>query len=294
MSDEKRWYYRSGVRYTGDKFYRGTSKDGGSRQVPTKCSRCGGSGRFAHYGVCFRCGGDGLDPVPDRVYTAEKLERLNAAAEKRASAKQDAWIERCKAALAEAQAQVEGFDVARIQGQLIVSSGVHKDIAFSNSLKRKVEKISDLLDHQLWTAPRAKFLVELVKQYNELAGKVQSEHNADLEAAKNPANWIRAGRQEIEGEVLSVKQYDSNFGPVTKVLIKSGHQKFFGSWTLGPVERGDRVKLRATVKPSADDKLFATFARPTNQERVESDEDREGRIDGEVALATHDSFYGRE
>jgi len=237
MSDEKRWDYRNGVRYTGDQFYRGPSKDGGSRQVPTKCSRCGGSGNFARFGVCFRCGGNGLDPVPDRVYTAEKLERLNAAAEKRASAKQDAWLNRCKAALAEAQAQVEGFDVARIQGQLIVSSGVHKDLAFSNSLKRKVEKISDLLDHQLWTVPRAKFLVELIKQYNDLAGKIQAEHKSDLEAAANPANWIRAGRQEIEGEVLSVKQYEGHYGVVTKVLIKSGHQKFFGSFTAFPVER---------------------------------------------------------
>jgi len=26
------------------------------------CRRCGGSGQYAHYGVCFRCGGSGTDP----------------------------------------------------------------------------------------------------------------------------------------------------------------------------------------------------------------------------------------
>lgn len=27
-----------------------------------ECTRCGGSGNFAHHGQCFRCGGTGIDP----------------------------------------------------------------------------------------------------------------------------------------------------------------------------------------------------------------------------------------
>ena len=27
-----------------------------------ECSRCGGSGNFAHHGECYRCGGNGIDP----------------------------------------------------------------------------------------------------------------------------------------------------------------------------------------------------------------------------------------
>lgn len=34
-----------------------------------ECQRCGGSGVYAHYGVCFRCGGRTIDPTPHREWT---------------------------------------------------------------------------------------------------------------------------------------------------------------------------------------------------------------------------------
>jgi len=32
------------------------------KTVEASCNRCGGGGRFFHYGTCFRCGGSGKDP----------------------------------------------------------------------------------------------------------------------------------------------------------------------------------------------------------------------------------------
>jgi hypothetical protein len=54
----------------------------------TKCSRCGGAGgaeQWRHTGYkCFQCGGDGKGPVKAaKLYTAEKLAKLNASQAKR-------------------------------------------------------------------------------------------------------------------------------------------------------------------------------------------------------------------
>jgi hypothetical protein len=54
----------------------------------TNCHRCGGAGgaeQWKHTGyTCFECGGNGKGPVKaSKLYTAEKLAKLNASAEKR-------------------------------------------------------------------------------------------------------------------------------------------------------------------------------------------------------------------
>ena len=42
------------------------------KTVEASCNRCGGSGRFFHYGTCFRCGGSGKDPSEkDWIHPAE-------------------------------------------------------------------------------------------------------------------------------------------------------------------------------------------------------------------------------
>ena len=42
------------------------------KSVEASCNRCGGSGRFFHYGSCFRCGGSGRDPSEkDWIHPAE-------------------------------------------------------------------------------------------------------------------------------------------------------------------------------------------------------------------------------
>lgn len=76
--------------------------------VRDRCHRCGGPGRIEAYrhvegGICFRCNGAQLEPEARRVplYTAERLAKLNATAERKAGRLRD------KAEAARAQAEAE-------------------------------------------------------------------------------------------------------------------------------------------------------------------------------------------
>lgn len=253
-------------------------------QVRQSCHRCGGSGRYSSYhGTCFRCGGNGVDPTPGKLYTRAKLDQLNAAQAKRRQTKEDAHLAKCKAALAEVQAEVEGFDVARIQAQLIVSSGLSEANSKHNSLRRHFATISDMIDKQLWTAPAAKHLIRVLGWYNDSLAKIEAERRAADEAVKNPGNWVRAGKQSIEGKVLTTKWkeqrvgngYYSHYVETLKMLVQDDHgRKFWGTcpkcW--GESIKGCTVRFNATVETSADDKMFGFYKRPSKPVQLTDNE----------------------
>lgn len=85
-------------------------------------------------------------------------------------------------------------------------------------------------------------------------------------AEKESAAPCPTGRVEITGVVLSVKTQDSDFGPVTKMLVKADSGfKVYGTRTAN-FEVGQRVKFTAAVTPSTDDPKFGFFKRPTKGE----------------------------
>lgn len=101
----KKWYAenmeplftRSGVQREANR----TSDKGAPLFVSKRpCTRCGGAGgaeAWNHTGwTCYRCGGKCDDPVPsvEKLYTAEKLEKLNAAKGKRDAKKAAAAAEK--------------------------------------------------------------------------------------------------------------------------------------------------------------------------------------------------------
>ena len=79
------------------------------------------------------------------------------------------------------------------------------------------------------------------------------------------------GRVWINGEVISTRVQDSQFGTVLKMLVKDATG--FKVWGTVPssldVERGAMVKFSASVKPSDDDPKFGFFSRPTKAERTD-------------------------
>lgn len=79
-----------------------------------------------------------------------------------------------------------------------------------------------------------------------------------------------AGRQVIEGVVLSTKQVEGQFGFTTKMLVQADNGlKFWGTMPASVnAEKGDRVRLTGTVEPSKDDVLFAFYSRPAKAEVV--------------------------
>jgi hypothetical protein len=76
---------------------------------------------------------------------------------------------------------------------------------------------------------------------------------------------VPAGRQEIEGEIVSIKQYDDGrFGVQVKMLVKCGGFKVFGSVPSAISEAaapGVRVKFSAEIEPK--EVGFGFFKRPS-------------------------------
>lgn len=81
-----------------------------------------------------------------------------------------------------------------------------------------------------------------------------------------------SGRCEVTGVILSLKQRDTDFGVVTKALVKLDNNSkvwFTANWD---VERGDTITVRATFEVSHDDKSFAFGKRPHLVKRVPATE----------------------
>jgi hypothetical protein len=82
-------FFRHGEKFTGQAFAMGK---GFAVTLPSVCGRCGGAGgsdKWQHTGwTCFDCGGSGKGaPKTHKLFSAEKLEKLNAAAAKRGAKK---------------------------------------------------------------------------------------------------------------------------------------------------------------------------------------------------------------
>lgn len=91
------------------------------------------------------------------------------------------------------------------------------------------------------------------------------------------------GRVRIEGEVLSTKYQETQYGSTLKMLVlvttENGHFRLWGTVPqaiIQDVEKGVRVRFTATVEPK--EKGFGFFNRPTQAEVVETGE---GQIEGE-------------
>jgi hypothetical protein len=92
---------------------------------------------------------------------------------------------------------------------------------------------------------------------------VQAAERAAATAAAAPCP---AGRQTVEGKVLSIKGQDTAFGYVTKMLVQ--HDSGWKVWgsvaaAISGVEKGQTVRFVAEVTPSQDDPKFGFFARPS-------------------------------
>lgn len=95
----------------------------------------------------------------------------------------------------------------------------------------------------------------------------RAERDAAEAAARALAADCPTGRLVIEGVVLGLKEQESEYGIVTKMLVQadSGY-KVWGTRTAN-ANKGDRVQFRATVTPSRGDTKFGFFSRPAERAR---------------------------
>jgi hypothetical protein len=131
------------------------------------------------------------------------------------------------------------------------------------------------------------------------------EHRAEIQAARDrqrlqdamTAADCPSGRVDIEGVILSTRVVASDFGDVTKVLVKA--DSGFKVWGTLPrmykmegtrateifPGKGDRVSFRATVTPKADDSKFGFYSRPTGGRLVLGEVEKAAQAHGELVSA---------
>jgi hypothetical protein len=103
----------------------------------------------------------------------------------------------------------------------------------------------------------------------EAFGRVMEQREEAAEAKRNevvPTTPVTEGRQEIEGEVFTVKWQDSFYGTTQKMGVKlADGNKVYGTVPacIDEVKRGDKVRFTATVEKSDKDEHFGYYKKPT-------------------------------
>lgn len=102
----------------------------------------------------------------------------------------------------------------------------------------------------------AKQLIDKHDRYGVIVEERQAEKAA---AAPCPS-----GRVTITGTIVKVEERESDFGLVTKMLVKAAEGfMVWGTLPAGaPAERGAVITFKATVTPSNDDPKFGFASRP--------------------------------
>jgi hypothetical protein len=240
-------------------FFRNSKIEKPAKNHRCPCDRCGGSGIFYIHGTCYRCGGNGVDPTYrtwayPAAWTDEQcqahvdlLNARNAASRDRAAAKRQAKTDAIHAANVErcpALARLADYEFRQQFDGFVIDIRA-KSFTFA------------LSDRQLDALTRA---VEAKEAF--LARRAAQK----AEAIAN-AKPIPAGRVEVEGTILSIKEYAGDYGIAVKALIQCDGFKLFGTLPASIVRDAkvsDRVSLTATVKEKEPG--FGTYSRPTGGE----------------------------
>jgi len=102
------------------------------------------------------------------------------------------------------------------------------------------------------------------KLVRDEAGRESRKAEREAKLVNTP-DW-QDGRFEIEGEVLSCKWKDSDFGGGYKLLIElEDSRRCWGSAPQKWIDAGEpkTIRIKAGFTPSRDDKKFAFYKRPT-------------------------------
>lgn len=250
-----------------------------SKIVVSKCCRCGGSGIYGNHGTCYRCGGAGSDPSHRewgyprswteeqcRAHVESRLARNDTARSRKAAkekAKADAiWsanVEKCPGlpGLRHDFVVFDVFDIPKHQWPETLRLATAWEAQFIREIVSKAFRFA-ISDKQ------AALLASIEDKFAERAAKRAAERASAVAAPE--------GRVQIEGTVLSIKNYESHYGTTTKCLIQCDGYKLFGTVPAAIVadaKVGDVVRLTATVK--AKEPGFGTYSRPTGGEIVRAE-----------------------
>lgn len=197
------------------------------------CVRCGGQGgsqAWTHTGwTCYRCGGSGKEMRHHRVFTAERLEKLNAAERVRADKRET------DARVVEAT-RIINFNLwAAPHAKLIEAIKSVEGNSFLQDLTRKLQGHWALSDRQMDAAAR------VVSDTAQRAA--QDDGSAYVGEVGN--------RVKFDATVEFTKEFDGHYGVVTLIKLRDTEGNifaWFASCDVYELGRGDTVSVTGTVK----------------------------------------------
>jgi hypothetical protein len=213
----------------------GARGESGDLVVREDCGRCGGNGWiwcFGHVegGICFGCRGARTFVRTKRVYTEDKLEKLNAAKEKRTFRKAEERRAREETAAKAFNAEIAEAGRSALVYRIKAATGN----GFLADLAAKLEKGWMLSDKAFDTADRV---------------ITENDERAKTNAASEHVGEVKE-RIDFEAEVVGVFGTEGHWGHTDIIKLRdTGGNLFtwFASVHTG-VERGARVAVRGTVK----------------------------------------------
>ena len=235
----------------------------------------------AHGGSCHICGAGAMTlayfhHVPSNQYIVtgqDCCEKISEGHADRFRAIRDEAnaLENAKAGKMKARGILKGLDLEECMD--IYENGYD---AYDRSQPHQHGIIFDIVDRLVKygniSEKQEQFLAKLLKQVGQDAARKkmwaeQSEKAAPVQVSDK--------RMTIEGEILTLKMQESDYGDTLKMLVQ--HADGWKVWGSVPsamntwdyendcdgLKKGDKVRFDAKVEPSKDDKKFGFFSRPT-------------------------------
>jgi hypothetical protein len=129
--------------------------------------------------------------------------------------------------------------------------------------------VTNLVKYGSLSPAQESYLQKLLVRIAERPAR-EAARKAEQEAAAN----CPTGRITVEGVILTMREQESEFGTVTKILVK--HDTGYKVWGTRPgkdlweAKVGDRVSFKATVTPSDKDLKFGFYSRPMNGKMIQT------------------------
>jgi hypothetical protein len=266
------WHTRYGGEYTGSRHIHVIDKDRAYFVQPRICNRCGGAGRseawrYTGY-TCYDCGGAGtLGPEKIKLYTPEKIEKLNRAQEKAQATRAAKRAKKEAKEQAEREAKRETTIAAMRETypeacKILDGKASHHFLA---EIQRKYREGYELTERM------AEAVVEVAAKQAEFDAR-----DAKIREYESRGGQVEAGRIEVTAALIAVKEYDDLYsytpGAVTykALFVTNKGYKIFGTVPSGVSrdDRGEVFRFRATIQPS-DDPGFGYYKRPYGAEIIE-------------------------
>lgn len=302
-NENKKWFFRHGYKCTGKVF--NIKSDNADTSIQENCIRCGGAGRsdkWMHTGyVCFRCGGHGKEAVKTvKVYTEEKIKKLNTTLEKRR-----AKAEEKRAAELKAEAERRAAELETTQSKIKTAYPELVEIFKANEAAEWVNpfihkmfiKFNDGFDFT------EKQIEAIFKSHEKCVKRNNSDRFIKKFEAAN--GTVTEGRNTFIAALISIKEQVNTFGYNSRNVLKAlfitmEGVKIYGtlpdiSFNLTPEEEANgfdndgfkivfhngedynfsyvkgrvyRFKGTLTLK----EEKFGFYSRPSNLEELEADE----------------------